>query len=44
MDEEKERLQLENLRLEKKERIANIVSALIVSASAIATAIAEWFK
>ena len=45
MDEkEKELLELENLRLQKKERLVSIISTVIVTLAAVATAIASWFK
>ena len=40
---EKELLEIENLKLQKREHLTSIVSAVIVAAVTVITAIVEWF-
>lgn len=40
----KELLELENLKLEKKDHLTSIISSIVVMIVAVITAIISWFK
>ncbi len=43
LQKEKELLELENLKLQKREKLVSIISTIVITVTAVITAVLKWF-